>query len=588
MKMLKKKNNKGITVIALTLTIVIILILIGVAINFILGDNGLLKNSIKGRIMNKVQSLDDTIKSYILKNDDIYSSSKKSISDLENEGLIQKIPLRYGQSIYYVTNSGLEKLKLKFNNSEFSIDATKNYSIDELKEKGIYVIDNSFNAAFLDDGQVYGKLINFGDDLNIADGKVINGKIVNIKPKKKVISNQEVVLVIDRTVSMGMYVTSQPSGATNDTIPIVIENGTINYKKGYELTRWAETVKAMDEFIDSFLPANNKLKKLTILTYYGQDQESLSVENLGTFTTAASAKNSYANIFTQSHYSTLLYNLLINPNRRDYQYRLQSSGYYKTSNGKYYIDCRVLNSKYSYLYNTGYDNYSMPTLGYGTCTPMALKTAYDYINNQAINEIPMDILIMSDGDANITLNYYTASDYSTYYNNGQERLNAQITSEITQLASNIIGTFIKDRTVGIYAVGFSPDARNFNSYFGGNITKYYSAQEAGALAESFADVFEEVNQKNKTVITDGRISDVYSNIVQIKIDVYSSKNSNLKRTFDYSPDGTYELSNIYANQMLNLKEAFDLIDSDSSITEDYDTIDVNILYTVNEDDINGT
>lgn len=583
MKILKK-NEKGITVIVLVLTIVITLILVRVAISFILGDDGLLKNSIKGRIMNKVQSLDDSIKAYSIKNDDIYSSSKKGINDLESEGLIQKIPLTYGKSIYYVTNQGLDLLKLKFDNNDFLIDTTKTYSMEELKEKGIYVVDNSLNAAFLNDGQVYGKLINFGDDLNIADGKIINGKVVNIKPKKKVISNQEVVLVIDRTVSMGMYVTAQPTGDTIDTIPIVMENGEVNLKKGYELTRWAETVQAMDDFIDSFLPANNKLKKLTIFTYYGQDQGSLSVENLGTFTTAASAKSSYANIFTQNHYSTLIYNLLYGPNRSYYQNQLQQGNHFKYYRGNYYIDCRVLNGKYSYLYNTGYENYSTPTLGYGTCTPKALQEAYNYINSQAVNEIPMDVLIMSDGDANITLDFHTVS----YYFNNTHLLNTQITNEITSLANNIIGKTIKDRTVGLYAVGFSPDARNFNSYFGGNITKYYSAEQTGDLAASFEDVFEEVNQKNKTVITDGRISDAYSNIVQIKIDVYSSKNSNLKRTFDYSPDGAYELSNIYANQMLNLKEAFDLIDSDPSITADYDTIDVNILYTVTEDDVNGT
>ena len=191
---------------------------------------------------------------------------------------------------------------------------------------------------------------------------------------------------------------------------------------------------------------------------------------------------------------------------------------------------------------------------------------------------------MSDGDANITLDFHTVS----YYYNNTHLLNTQITNEITSLANNIIGKTIKDRTVGLYAVGFSPDARNFNSYFGGNITKYYSAEQTGVLAASFEDVFEEVNQKNKTFITDGRISDVYSNILQISIDVYSSRNSSLKRTFDYLPGGTYDLNNIYANQMLNLKEAFDLIDSDPSITADYDTIDVNILYTVTEDDVNGT
>ena len=571
-----KKNEKGFTLLAVILTVVIMLILVGVVVTFALGENGVLKSSLRGRIMGRVQSLDDTVKAYTMKNDDIYSSSKKGLQDLVKEGMIQKIPMGSGKSLYYVTNAGLEKLNLKFTTNEFNISDQESYTLEELQQKGIYVIDHSLNAAYLEDGETYGKIVNYGTDLNIADGKEINGKIVHIKPKKKVESNQEIVLMIDRTVSMGMYVTAQPSGAPNDTIPIVMEGNTIKVEEGYNLTRWAETVKAMDSFIDSYLPADNKLKKLTIFTYYGQNASDLSVEYLGTFTNGTAAKNSYANIFTIEQYETLLYNLINN------NMSLSSNTNYfqkKRVNNKYtyYIDCRILNPKFAYLFRNGTNSTnSAPTLGYGTCTPIALQRAYEYIQENKEDGIPKDFLIMTDGDANISLNFTSTTNNSSIINT--------IKREMTFYSNLIINTFIKDRTVGVYAVGFSPDANGFDGYFGGNITRYFSATEIGALSESFAAVFEEVNLKNRTVITDGKISDEYSNVLEIKIEVYNSRNTSMKKVFSYTPDGPYMLSNIYANQMLNLKEAFDLIDNDRSITSEYDTIDVNILYTVTLDE----
>ena len=367
--------------------------------------------------------------------DSIYSSSKKGTVELEQEGILKKIKMSNGKSLFYVTNDGLNKLHLSFTNGTIDNIESAEFTLDELKEKGIYIVDHSLNAAFLDNGEIYGKIVNYGSDLNIADGNEINGKVVHIFPTKKVDSNQEIVLMIDRTVSMGMYVSAQPSGAANDTIPVILENGTIKVEEGYNKTRWAETVKALDSFIDSFLPEYNELKKLTIFTYYGQNSSSLSVDYLGTFTNATEAKNSYANIFTLSQYERLLYNLINNSSIRS---QLTSSyyNYFKTrtSGGRitgYDIDCRVLNPQVSYLYSNGISNATdCPTLGYGTCTPIALKRAYEYIQNNMADNIPKDFLIMSDGDANISINF--SQNQST------------IVQEITYYAGLLKDTYIKD------------------------------------------------------------------------------------------------------------------------------------------------
>ncbi len=40
-----KKNNKGITLIALIVTIIVLLILAGITVALLTGDNGLIKNA---------------------------------------------------------------------------------------------------------------------------------------------------------------------------------------------------------------------------------------------------------------------------------------------------------------------------------------------------------------------------------------------------------------------------------------------------------------------------------------------------------------------------------------------------------------
>ena len=107
-----KYNSKGITLLVLVITVVVMLLLSAIVINYTLGDNGIFEGTQKSKYMTYVQALDDTIKAYTLKNDDPYSSSKKTISDLVNEGMLIKINLDGGKSIYYVTNEGINKLGL--------------------------------------------------------------------------------------------------------------------------------------------------------------------------------------------------------------------------------------------------------------------------------------------------------------------------------------------------------------------------------------------------------------------------------------------------------------------------------------------
>ena len=72
--MLKKKENKGITLIALVITVIVLLILAGVTIAAISGDNGIIQRAVEAREeteeaekieQNTLNSYEDTINEYM-------------------------------------------------------------------------------------------------------------------------------------------------------------------------------------------------------------------------------------------------------------------------------------------------------------------------------------------------------------------------------------------------------------------------------------------------------------------------------------------------------------------------------------------
>ena len=171
------RNERGITLLVLVISIIIMLILAGVVITYILGNTGIFGNAGRAKIMSKVEALDDTIKAYTLKSTDPYSSSQKTIQDLIDEGILKQITLTGNDSestkddktIYYVNfeNEDIkvaETLGLDENVYE-NLEKLNTFSyrdIKEIQDKGIYVVDNDLNAAYLKNNTTYGKLVNFG------------------------------------------------------------------------------------------------------------------------------------------------------------------------------------------------------------------------------------------------------------------------------------------------------------------------------------------------------------------------------------------------------------------------------------------
>lgn len=262
------RNQKGITLLMLVLTIIVLLVLAAISINIALGDNGIFRNANNAKIMSKVEVLDDTIKAYTLKSSDPYSSSKKTIDDLINEGILTKITITDGateetdkKTIYYVNFENEEVAKrLGLDKSAYQnltkLNKFEYNSLEELQDKGIYVVDNDLNAAYLKNNRTYGKLVNFGNfkDINGDLEFASQNLTLRINPGE-VPKEQEVIIVLDITASMSLTMSGKNSSG-NQSIPY----SSLGIEKGYDLTRWAATVKALDAFIDTYFENSENQK----------------------------------------------------------------------------------------------------------------------------------------------------------------------------------------------------------------------------------------------------------------------------------------------------------------------------------------
>lgn len=457
------KNERGITLLTLIITVVIMIVLAVIVINVALGDNGIFKNTKTAKIMNKVQALDDSIKAYTLKNNNPYSSSKKTINDLISEGILKKITLtgenitseEDDKSIYYVNfeNAGLEvaqTLGLKsedFENSEklTSFTYTK---LSDLQDKGIYVVDNDLNAAYLKDNRTYGTLTNFGEKQNIdVASEYASQKLKLIVNPSGEVTYQEAILVIDRTVSMAL---ADSAKDTEDITLIKNSDGTIDYAASYNTTRWACTVQALNTFVKTYFD-NCPNGKVSIYTFYGGKNDG-GIELLGTCSSESEAKSKYANIFTEGQFRTAVSNLINKYNEyknsggswggnsavsQVNRYYFGGTQYFNVdSSGNYQIDCRFANQQFSTLFNG-----DPARLGYSTCAPNALYKAYLQAQTNAKNSILTNVIIMTDGDSN------------TYWSPCSDKYS------IGTVAKNIRELSVGEKNFGVYAIELGYDLR---------------------------------------------------------------------------------------------------------------------------------
>ncbi len=513
------RNQRGITLIALIITIIVMIVLSAVTISFTLGENGIFSGMRTGKYMNKVQALDDSIKAYTLKSSNAYSSSKKSLDDLVSEGILKKITLTGEKSdsedddkyLYYVnfenpdiSVADILGLKAKEYENEEKLTNFKYKELSDLQDKGIYVVDVDLNAAYLKNQRTYGKLSNFGGADKKKNASEFESQLIKLSVNpKEVVQSHEVVMVIDRTVSMALCNDPDDPAVSNvadknEDIPILYNSdGTINYTAGYQQTRWYSTVTAMDQFMDTYFgdtPSTDR--KVTIITFYGAENEN-GIQRIGTYTNKDEAKSSYSNIFSEAQYTNMVRTIIDTYtnyasqgnwgggwNRpedavsRTNNYLGTGSYFSISSRGTYQINCRVANSQYTRLYSG-----TPASLSYSTCAPNALNFAYNYIQTTDTN-MPTDVIIMTDGESN------------AYW-----RPCTNTTNSIGNVAKNIMQIVKGEHPTDVYAVGLGREAKSFPQYFNGNIKGAYTADNASELMEAFKSIAESI-KINQDAMTD--------------------------------------------------------------------------------------
>ncbi len=97
-----KKENKGITLIALVVTIIVLLILAGISISMLTGKNGILNRAAEAKESSKNSQIDEMVKISVM--DALASGNGKITEDLLTEALNKNL----GSGNYTLTGNETE------------------------------------------------------------------------------------------------------------------------------------------------------------------------------------------------------------------------------------------------------------------------------------------------------------------------------------------------------------------------------------------------------------------------------------------------------------------------------------------------
>ncbi len=295
-------------------------------------------------------------------------------------------------------------------------------------------------------------------------------KALNIYETKTELGKQSVVIVVDMTLSLAAGV--ETDNTDRLAYAPVNADGSINYRAGYENTRWYKLKTALDSFIDSYLGENPGNKKSVAIVGFCKD---IVLDSDGFITSAKTAKDLYKNIFTFDQYKAAVdfgLSCKENPdNMLDFlekhdKDRDKQTPFKENEDGTYDIDVDVL----SFLDDTGYYEGKVCGLGSGTNIPVGLKNGEKYVSSQTKNNIPTDLIVITDGE------------------NNQDN-----DDEIAIYAKDIMDNSIKDNDNNkvnskLYAIGFTADAETFEDLLNGNMTEYYTATDTTSLNKAFTDI----------------------------------------------------------------------------------------------------
>ena len=267
---------------------------------------------------------------------------------------------------------------------------------------------------------------------------------------------QTVVVVIDMSLSMA------------SAINPVENSDTMAY--AYNETRWYYLTDALDKFIDKFL--SNPNNKISIVGYNENATKLCDFTN-----NKNTAKNSYKDVFTQTHFNNLQKaaacgNEAFNAQKQgafkndlssnEYGYNIDVDALTYLGTGKWNKTVNVGHGPDSVTYTAGQ---TIPgatgttecLLASGTNITKGLSTANSELSNDVIYT---SVVLMTDGEAN--------------RDQGGESANAAA---------------IKAKGADLYTIGFTSEVQSLESTVGSsNITKSYTANTATQLSNAFGDI----------------------------------------------------------------------------------------------------
>lgn len=164
------KNERGITMISLAATIVIMLILTAVTISFTVDENSSMNRAVESANESKVSSVQELFQFYV---SDDYADEKDVFESLLTKGYVKKITNIEGESIFYITKTGIENIAPNFadttsdeyiyqilpeleTNDEVTISDEQ---FEMLKDTDVYLVDRALSVAYLTGKKMYGNVV---------------------------------------------------------------------------------------------------------------------------------------------------------------------------------------------------------------------------------------------------------------------------------------------------------------------------------------------------------------------------------------------------------------------------------------------
>lgn len=276
------RNKKGITLIALIITVIVLLILAGVSLNALVGDNGVISNSMRAKIKTELGGYKEEMEFSIFKvnSDDNSLDEKKTISAFGSyvknyipslpDSQIGEFAIIESKLWYLGEDEEIREAAISQNINVIPADEDKNDYSKELEEQAIFATIASDGEKLFEKTQANGEKVKVGEPLKDKEG-------LNATDWKLVTEVSNGALVA--TYGTGwIYV---PEGETIDAFGKLKNSYILNFEERKAVKFDSSKHSLVD--IDTFVVAKNNLifnaDPSVMESYYRYKQSIKDVQN---------------------------------------------------------------------------------------------------------------------------------------------------------------------------------------------------------------------------------------------------------------------------------------------------------------------